>query len=333
MLGSSALSCVLRDQLSALAACLPGIREGEDKAIHDARVATRRLRETLALAHTNLESEELQDILELIHRAGRALGDARDPDVAQRLLTDIENRLPAAAPIVVKMRSEAVRAQEVARRRLIKTVETLGLSAVPRRVIRMQRRRFLTARLGQSGWREALRDHIASRTAGVRHSMEHASGVYFPNRSHVLRLAIKKLRYALELADATGDWQSPRAIHRLKKAQDVLGKAHDRQVVIERLKELQQPDTGADRAAIDALLAFLESDIRALYDRYLSMRSDVTAICDACDRFARRRRRASALLAAGIALPTFILLRRRSSVGAHHAESRSENLQVHVRLS
>jgi hypothetical protein len=107
MLGSSALSCVLRDQLSALAACLPGIREGEDKAIHDARVATRRLRETLALAHTNLESEELQDILELIHRAGRALGDARDPDVAQRLLTDIENRLPAAAPIVVKMRSEA----------------------------------------------------------------------------------------------------------------------------------------------------------------------------------------------------------------------------------
>ena len=51
------------------------------------------------------------------------------------------------------------------------------------------------------------------------------SGVYFPNRSHRVRIGAKKLRYELELV------QEPtvkRTLKRLRRTQNVLGSIQDR---------------------------------------------------------------------------------------------------------
>ena len=332
MLRTRSPQSLLQDQLSRLVACLPGIREGQDEAIHDARVATRRVRETLVLSGADLGGEQLSHAAEVIQRAGVALGEARDPDVILDLLRGIEDRVSAAAPLIATLRRHTARAQQTARRRLIKEIETLDLCELPRLVARAQRWGRFKLPLGHTAWRDRLRSHIGERAADVRRSMLHASGVYFPNRSHAARLAMKKLRYALELAQDTGAWRTPRAIRRLRKAQDVLGQAHDREVLLERLKALAQQDASADRAAVESLVAVLEAEILALYRRYLGMRSDVTAICNACERSARRRRPARTLLAAGAALPALMLLRRRPAAPIEHTASTSDDLRVSVQV-
>jgi CHAD domain-containing protein len=332
MLRTRSPQSLLQDQLSRLVACLPRVREGQDEAIHDARVVTRRVRETLVLGGADLQAEPLSHVAEVIHRASVALGEARDPDVTQGLLAGIEDRFPTAVPLIATLRRQTARAQQTARRRLIKELETLDLGDVPRLVARAQRWDRLKLPLGHTGWRERLRSHIGERAADVRRSMQHASGVYFPNRSHAARLAMKKLRYALELAQETGAWRTPRAIRRLRKAQDALGQAHDREVLLDRVKTLAQQDSNADRADVESLVAFLEAEILALYRRYLGMRSDITTICNACERAARRRRTARTLLAVGAALPALMLLGRRQAAPIEHTASRSDDLRVSVQV-
>jgi len=332
MLRTRSPRSILQDQLSRLVACLPDVREGEDEAIHDARVATRRIREALALSGTNLDGGESSPVASVIQRATAALGKARDSDVTLDLLRVLDERVSAAGPLIAKLRRDTSRARQKARRRLIKEIDTLDLAAVPRLVARADRWSPFHLPFGQSGWRERLREHIAERAVDVRQSIEHASGVYFPNRSHAARLAMKKLRYALELAQETGAWRVPRAIRRLRKAQDVLGQAHDREVLLGRLKPLAQQDAGADRGAAESLVVYLEADILALHRRYLGMRSDVTAICNACERSARRRRPARALLAASAALPALVLL-AQPAAATEHAASASDDLKVKVRVS
>lgn len=324
---------LLKDQLSILVGCVPGIRDGQDEAIHEARVATRRIRETLTLAGTRLEGDQQSHVARVFKRAGVALGDARDPKVMHDLLTVLDGRFSTASAVIATLRRDAARAQQAARRGLIKEIERLDLPELSRQVTGLTPG-LLTLHFGHSGWRDKLRAHVAERAAAVGRSMQHASGVYFPNRSHAARLAMKRLRYALELAQETGAWRVPRAIRRLRKAQDALGQAHDREMLLGRLKALAEQDSGADRAAIESLVVFLEAEILTLYNRYLEMRSDLTAICDACERSARRRRsNGRALLAAGAALPALMMLARRSYPMAERAAFGSDDLQVKVRVS
>ena len=234
MLGTHSPNSVLRDQFSKLASYLPEIREGHDEAIHDARVATRRIREMLPLVR-DLNGVGLSGAAEAVQRAARALGRARDADVMHDLLSRVEDRVPSALPVIAALRRGAAGARQDARRRVIKEFEALDLAKLQRRVNGLQRWDPFTLPLARRHWRESLHQHIAGRAVELRQSMQRAGGVYFPNRSHATRLAIKKLRYALELAYATRGWEIPRAMRRLRKAQDALGQAHDRHVLRTRL--------------------------------------------------------------------------------------------------
>jgi CHAD domain-containing protein len=155
-----------------------------------------------------------------------------------------------------------------------------------------------------------LRQHVGSRAEDVRAAMKHATGVYFPNRSHSARIAIKKLRYALEVAEAAGMWRSAPAARVLRKAQNALGRAHDCQVLIVRLRDLSSSGAAVSQLATDVAIPFLEAEIARLYNRYLALREKLTSICDACDGFARHRSAMPALVAAGIGIPSLLLLAR-----------------------
>jgi CHAD domain-containing protein len=314
---------LLQDQLSKLTESLPGIREGLDEAIHDARVALRRIEETFALESVASQGDEPSDASRTIRRVRAALGEARDSDVLQNLLSHLDRRLPPAAPVIATLRHETSRARLTARRRLIKKIEGVDLAGLqPAPAIYG----FATG-----DWKGKLRMHVGERAADVARSIEHASGVYFPKRAHTARLAIKKLRYALELAHDTGAWHAPRAIRRLRKAQDVLGQVHDRQVLLDRLDVLPQAN-GSGHLAVEALVAFLEAEILTLYDRYLGMRTEINGICDACERSARRRPARRVLVAATAALPALMLLGRRSAPAVERPARESDDVRVKVRV-
>jgi hypothetical protein len=138
--------------------------------------------------------------------------------------------------------------------------------------------------------------------------------VYFPNRLHSARVAIKQLRYTFELADRLGSWRPRGTLGVLKKAQATLGEAHDRQVLIERLDALRSADGTVSRDEIDGLEQFLRAEILALHEKYVHSLPRILAVCDACTPRLRRSYGAGpALVAAGVVLPSLMLLRRLAS--------------------
>jgi CHAD domain-containing protein len=312
MIGARSPISLVEQQSAALVGHLPGVRDGNDVATHDARVLTRRLRETLAIARGELTRDGFEHLSRIVKQAGRALGEARDHDVALELLKNLEAHAPSAAALFGPLHAAIVGEQRHARRDLVKTLEDLEVSKTAR--IAKDARRHAKAWFGNSAaWRKHLRQHVNSRADDVRAAMQHATGIYFPNRSHSTRIAIKKLRYALEVAEAAGMWRPARAARVLRKAQNALGRAHDCQVFIDRLRDLSSSGAMAPQLATDVAIPFLEAEIARLYDRYLGLREELTAICDACNRFAHRRSVVPALVAAGVGIPSLLLFTRPSA--------------------
>src|SRR5512138_1961602 len=73
----------------------------------------------------------------------------------------------------------------------------------------------------------------------------------------------------------------------LKRGQDVLGRLHDLQVLIDRVRQLQAavepPDVTLWRN-IDVLTTALENDCRRLHARFMRLQPAVRAVCDRINR-------------------------------------------------
>src|SRR2546430_1933265 len=111
------------DQLAALTHLIDTVREGDAEAIHDMRVATRRVREALPLL-TSPSDEHTEELRRIFRRVGRALGRARDGDVALGLLDQMEQRRPAVGPAAASMRRVIEPERQARRRKLVKVVES-----------------------------------------------------------------------------------------------------------------------------------------------------------------------------------------------------------------
>src|SRR5688500_15921177 len=108
--------------------CLPGVRDGQVEAIHQARVATRRLREALPLA--GYDSDALEASLSTAKSIGRTLGPVRELDVLADILTVFEYRVPATSAATAEARATLRREQRAARRRMIKRLDDVDVRAL-----------------------------------------------------------------------------------------------------------------------------------------------------------------------------------------------------------
>ena len=273
------------DHLTALSRAIETVRDGDADAIHDMRVATRRVREALPLLRT--QSDEHTEELRLVFRkVGRALGGARDGDVALGLLDQMEQRRPAVGTAAAAMRRDIERERLAKRSKLVKVVESTdfheAVAELLHQVVAHGWRAMLQRRPFKRGWEGLLRQRMIDRAAMLRHRIDRAAGVYFPKRVHAVRIAAKKLRYALEIADATGLCQSGDAIEVLKETQDTLGYVHDCHLLIRRLAELET-DEGTDCNTRDLLVEALESDVQEFHRRYLSQRDRLRQLADTAD--------------------------------------------------
>jgi CHAD domain-containing protein len=274
------------DQLAALTHLIDTVRDGDAEAIHDMRVATRRVREALPLL-TSPSEEHSEELRRIFRRVGRALGRARDGDVALSLLDQMEQRRPAVGPAAAAMRRDIEPERQARRRKLVKVVESTDFHDVVAELLHQVAahgwRAMLQRRPFKRGWEDLLRQRMAERAAMLRHRIDRAGGVYFPKQVHAVRIAAKKLRYALEIADARDVFHCGDAIDRLKETQDTLGHVHDCHLLIERLADLDPgEDTGCDTRAL--LAEVLEADIREFHQRYLSQRDGLRQVADTVDR-------------------------------------------------
>jgi CHAD domain-containing protein len=113
--------------------------------------------------------------------------------------------------------------------------------------------------------------------------MENAAGIYLPDRLHEVRIAVKKLRYALEIAQELSGSRATARIRTLKRVQDLLGRMHDLEMLIARTRAIQSRAGAPDlklSADLDHLVRRLENDCRRLHVRYMNERKSLRAICD-----------------------------------------------------
>ena len=134
MLLSPTPAALLDQQAKVLRTQLDGVYDGRVDAVHDARVATRRIRELLSLAPALPGAGASDDLTDAYKDVGRALGRVRDIDVQIGLIRGLERHAPQTAPSLVLVRQDHERDRLAGMRRLIKTLERLDVEAVLGRI-------------------------------------------------------------------------------------------------------------------------------------------------------------------------------------------------------
>ena len=292
---------LLHNQIALLSDRLPPVLNGDAAGIHDARIATRRIREVLPLTVEWRRRDATDDLYRRFRRVGRALGGVRDADVRLLLLKRLESRIPGSAPslIVVRQRQEAARLRLM--RNLIKQLEREELPHLLRDAATMKRTGSGWWHRSPRDWRRLLDARVVERSAQVGQTVRHATGVYFPKRAHGARIAVKKLRYALEIGAAVG-WQVADSIRTLKKAQDILGDLHDRQELLNELGETTDDADSRPAEQIAVVTQVVDAEIRDLHARYLARRGRILEIADAPSAMDTGRMRTAPLIVAASAI-------------------------------
>jgi len=303
-----AVALVMLDALEAAYARLGNRRDSE--ALHDFRVALRRLRSWLRAYKREVRDSVKRSTLDALRTLAAASNDSRD----------LEVQIAMMAALAAGTRGHSAQARSA--RRTARQVR-LRLAAEKRRAdgafrdVRTRSYAPLVARLRRQLARYSLRvvnpatTNVWAQTASARAivalerfhgSLLAIGGEFGDELAHEARIAGKRLRYTLE--PLVGLVEGAReAVVRLKVGQDLLGDMHDAYVLARILRRAPATEGGA------ALLARVERKRRAAWSEFSNR-----WVTDALPALAADVRRAADTLAesagAGVEIERKYLLKR-----------------------
>ena len=230
----------MREQLDRIATVEPLVRsEGSPDAVHDTRVAMRRLRETISLFRSALSPRALRFRQDLRWVAS-AYGKVRDLDVQREEIARSLERSPAEG----RAGLAALDALLAARREITygQLLRTLGSRRYAHLIENLDTfvRRPPAARNHAAALPAAvvMPELIAKRYRSVRKRGRKLGRGASSDDLHTLRIRCKRLRYALEVVTPLYGEPADTLIKRLVRLQDVLGDIQDAEVAITTLEEL-----------------------------------------------------------------------------------------------
>lgn len=234
--------------------------------LHQLRVGLRRLRSVLSLFR-DLLGDDLAPHAAALRTIAARLGTARDWDV---LVTETLPEIRAVSPPVAAATTFAavcVACQQASRRKSQKYIKTINYLDTMLALGRWLVSPSLTA---AAGWQEAARS-CASRILTARHARVLKRGRHLAQRSaadlHRLRIAVKKLRYAVEFfADLFQVKQMAVQRARLAKLQDILGHINDA-AVVESLLETASAAASGREAKVATAIVLEWHRVRAVAER------------------------------------------------------------------
>src|ERR1043166_4830815 len=269
-----ARSELLRSHLQRFNRTLRGLERGDIRMLHAARVATRRLRELVPILQ--LENTTTRKLSRRLRKMTKHLGGVRELDVLLLLIDELHEARREHSDALSRLAMTVAKARDEARqrlpddlplremRRLAKRLETAAEDLDAREDVKPSRR--------SQQWRWVIDARVARRAQRLDAAMRDAGAVYLPERLHGVRIALKKLRYALELSlEAAGRSAVPQ-LRMLKRQQDALGRMHDLQILIERVRHMQAtlaPPSVTVWRGLDRLVSALDEDCRRLHARYM----------------------------------------------------------------
>jgi len=276
---------LLQKRLDQFTRMLHGLGEGDVRALHRTRVASRRLREMLPVLQ--LRPDLAERLGRRLRKVTERLGAVRELDVLAALVVELQDSGRYDSQVLRRVASFIADERVRGRARLGAKLPTRELDRIARKLEKVGG--DLRDRKPSRGWQWAVDARVSRRAETLTAALDAAGSIYLPERLHDVRIALKKLRYAVEVAgDAAGVRSSP-DIRTLKRNQDVLGRLHDVQVLVERIHRMQsalaQPDLTTWHK-IDTLVASLENDCRRLHAKFMRQRSGIRAICERVSRAA-----------------------------------------------
>jgi CHAD domain-containing protein len=234
----------LKEQVDQLVLRDRGARSDEPDAVHQMRVATRRLRSALATYRPLLDRERTDPVRDELKWLGQVLGRSRDAEVLHWRLQDLVSAQPAElvlgpvgrrVDLELRDRHRAAQADLVAALvsdRYIRLLDALDeLVASPP----------LTARAGRKA-REQLPTLVGRAAARVDRDAQAVADAPTPQvrdqRLHEVCRSAKRARYAAESAAPVIGKPARRLADRMTALQDVLGEHQDSVVARALLLEL-----------------------------------------------------------------------------------------------
>jgi inorganic triphosphatase YgiF len=256
---ASATRTIIATQLGRLRAAQPAARRGDDpEAVHEMRVALRRLRTALRLGKAALPARQRAALNRELGWLGDVLGEVRDRDVQLATATWHRARIPAAARGPIDGLRRALRRE---RRQALEQLQQAFASRRYTRLLLALERAATPPRRPPSGAAAepisvAGGRALARAVRKLRKIGDAVGDLPHADELHRLRIRAKRLRYALEALKPITGRHGRRLTKQLTRLQDVLGRFNDAIVAAEtvrRYRDALAAPTPATRAALSAI--------------------------------------------------------------------------------
>jgi len=278
----SALSvALLRQRLVSLLQAMPAAQAGDETSVHQARVASRRLREALPVLGARADEHALDRVQKRVRRITRALGPVRELDVTLSLLAELEGKGAAPVRAIARVRAAVIEERQQRRIEMLTELTPSRLNKLRKRLVQVAAPEAHPV-VPRNARTEAIAQSI-SRARNLKAAIDRAGGIYLSDRLHRIRIEAKKLRYALEIQRELTKARSMTGLARLKSQQDLLGRVHDLEILIDRARRAQGVLSPRDRrgmSELTRLIRVLEDECREGHAAYMHGRPALIKLCD-----------------------------------------------------
>ncbi|HKB09153.1 MAG TPA: CHAD domain-containing protein [Vicinamibacterales bacterium] len=275
----------MKRRLDRLTRALPGLEQGDVRALHRVRVASRRLREIVPVLQ--LDHASSKRLTRRLRKLTSRLGTVRELDVMLLGIDEMHAvgrvRSSALAQVGVAVSKD----RDHARRRLFARLSVNDIWRLAKKLERcvddLRLAESSSSRTTARNWKWAVESRLEHRAVRLAKALHEAGAVYIPERLHVVRIALKKMRYALELTTEVAGARTSADLRALMRTQELLGQLHDLQMLVDRVRQVQAaltPPSIPIWRDLDTLIASLEDDNRRLHARYMRMRDQLTSIAE-----------------------------------------------------
>jgi CHAD domain-containing protein len=248
---------LLRRRALALRRHLSAALAGKDAGVHQARVASRRLREALPVLTEGLHHTKAPKAQRKIRRLTQALGTVRELDVTLHLIDELADRPGIPRPALTEVRAQVIEAREKRRAVMLERMSKVNVAKLHRRLTEVGH--ALANPAPGHNWRAAL----ATRTSRARKLEKGSRSRADLRRRGAARRADRRQEAALLARDRGESGAAPcdDAVRTIKRVQDILGRLHDPQVLQHHVADVGATPRSR-RGTPDAALATLRASSR-----------------------------------------------------------------------
>ncbi|MFK4595790.1 CYTH and CHAD domain-containing protein [Streptomyces pristinaespiralis] len=234
----------LRKEVAAVVAHDPGVRRDLPDAVHQMRVATRRLRSALRSYRKVVDREVTGPLIDELKWLAGELGVARDQEVLAERLAERVDAVPVTlllGPVDARLTAWAVAGAADARKTVIAALDSDRYLALLDALDALcARPPLLKAAAGEPGTvlAKAVLKEYDRLAARMDRALSLPEGDERDHAMHDARKAAKRARYAAEVARPALGKAAKRLGKRMKAVQSVLGDHQDSVVAREALRDL-----------------------------------------------------------------------------------------------